>query len=931
MNACGLASVLWATAFAAAPVVRPDKPNVVTFPAADARFVRFVIHASSQGQPCLDELEVYGPDGGRNLALAKDGARATASSCLPGYAIHKISHLNDGLYGNSHSWIAAGSRTQWAQIELPQAAKVAKVVFSRDRKGRYRDRVPLHFEVRLSVDGRQWKTVREVKGAPPRAPGRPGKPAAPADLPKPLTWDGLLRYAFGCEQKSLSRVDRGEPLSRVLRQMERMIERFAAKGLDVAPERKELAELHRRDAELTKARTPDASGALNLYLQARLAKRRLLFRDPDLDALRKILFVKRHPYLPSHNYSVILDGRFRGGGGVCILQIPRRDGRLVPAQGKLTLLFDAKGGVARDPMPGFDASKVYFAYRASGKEYWHICVMNADGTGLRPLTDGPFHDYYPCPLPDGGIAFISTRCKCRYLCWRPQAYVLFRMEADGSNLRALSYANLSEWAPSVMTDGRIIWTRSEYIDKGANYGHTLWAMRPDGTHPELIYGNNTRNCAVNGRQVPGTTEISCTLISHFGDFNGPVALVDVAKGRFNPRAATSITPDVRYTYDRGWPRRECFRDPVPVARDYFLVSHAPWDRFGLYVIDRYGNREILYLDPAIGSMCPAPLRPVPRPPTLPAVSEAERSEAERPNRHEGLGQFLVANVYRGLGPKVKRGSVKYIRVCQEVRSDLARLPNGEYRNDHRPFQDYYASPIHKVHGKHGWPSYVAKASLGIAPVADDGSANFLAPAGKVLYFQVLDGEFNELQRMRSVVQLQPGERRGCIGCHEDRALAPGTSRRPLAMLREARKLEPPPWGAVPFSYEKVVQPVLNAKCVRCHNARHKRKINLTGTLDRDRVPASYRTLIARGLVHYFNMAYALPHTKAKPLTFGTVKSRLIAVLEAGHNKVKLTPEQMRRIKCWIDLNCPLWPDYVYRLSRPDPGSKTARVNVRQAP
>ncbi|MBL7133967.1 MAG: hypothetical protein ISS78_07715, partial [Phycisphaerae bacterium] len=431
-----------------------------------------------------------------------------------------------------------------------------------------------------------------------------------------------------------------------------------------------------------------------------------------------------------------------------------------------------------------------------------------------------------------------------------------------------------------------------------------------------IYGNNTRNCAINGRQVPGTSEISCTLISHFGDFNGPIALVDLAKGRFNPASAASITPEVKYNYDRGWPRRECFRDPVPVARDYFLVSHAPGDRFGLYVIDRYGNREILYLDPAIGSMCPELLRRVRRPPTLTAV--------QRPENNENLGQFLLADVYEGLGANVERGSVKYIRVCQEVKAELVRLPNGEYRNDHRPFMDYYATPVHKVRGPHGWPTYEAKASLGIAPVADDGSANFLAPAGKVLYFQALDGQFNEIQRMRSVLQLQPGEKRGCIGCHEDRTLAPGTSRRPLAMLREAQKLDPPPWGAVPFSYEKVVQPVFNAKCIRCHNARHKRKINLTGTLDTDRVPASYRTLIARGLVHYFNMAYGLPHTKAKPLTFGTVKSKLIAVLEAGHNKVKLTPGEMRRIKCWIDLNCPLWPDYIFRGDRPAQSQKLTR-------
>jgi hypothetical protein len=67
---------------------------------------------------------------------------------------------------------------------------------------------------------------------------------------------------------------------------------------------------------------------------------------------------------------------------------------------------------------------------------------------------------------------------------------------------------------------------------------------------------------------------------------------------------------------------------------------------------------------------------------------------------------------------------------------------------------------------------VAKAVLGTVRLADDGSANFTAPAGKVLYFHLLDEDFNELQRMRSVVQLQPGEQRSCIGCHDSRSAAP---------------------------------------------------------------------------------------------------------------------------------------------------------------
>jgi hypothetical protein len=929
-----MACVLLSGSLVSGAVLHSDKANSVEFPAVEAKFVRFLIRATSGSQGCIDELEVYGPAGAKNLALAASGAKASASSCLSGYAIHKIPHLNDGLYGNSHSWIAAGMSAEWAQIELPAAVKVSKVVFSRDRKGRFRDRMPLHFGVMVSLDGKQWKTVKTVKAAGARAPRRRGGGApqtvgaldtSDAAVSTALTRGDLTSYAFLCEARTMARVDQTDPIRRVLTQFAEMIDRSSRKGLNVSAERTQLAGFTQRHAA-----GPKDDAAKALFGDARLAKRRLMLRDPDLAPLGRILFTKRHPYLPSHNYSVILDAKFRGGGGVCVLDIPRSDNRLAPDKAKLTVLFDGQNGIVRDAKADFDASKIYFAWRASIKDYWSLYEIPAAGGSAAPrkLTDGPFHDYYPCPLPGGGLAFTSTRCKARFLCWRPQAFVLFRMDlpagqagADGRNIRPLSHANISEWTPSVMRDGRLIWMRSEYLDKGANFGHTLWAIRPDGTHPELIFGNNTPNCYASGRQVPGSQELSCTLVSHGGDLNGPIALIDPTKGRSNPKAVRSITPDTPAQYHMSWIRKECFRDPVPISRDYFLCSHAPDDRFGLYVIDRYGNRELLYMDPAIASMCPELLRAV-REPT--ALSSPEN--IAKANRRSATGQFVVADVYQGLGARVKRGSIKYIRVCQEVRSDLVQLPDGAYKNDHPPFMDYYATPVHKVSGPAGWPTYVAKASLGLATVAGDGSANFRAPAGKVLYFQALDADLNEVQRMRSVVQLQPGEKRGCIGCHESRASTHGGTKRPSAMLRGPESLDPPSWGTGPISYQQVVQPVLDAKCVRCHNEKHKRKINLTGKLDKDRVPTSYRTLVAGGLVHYFNTQYGQMHKKADPLTFGSVKSKLIKTLEAKHPsspsassrqaRVALTRDEIRRIKCWIDMNCPLWGDYTYRLNRP---------------
>jgi hypothetical protein len=481
---------------------------------------------------------------------------------------------------------------------------------------------------------------------------------------------------------------------------------------------------------------------------------------------------------------------------------------------------------------------------------------------------------------------------------------MFRMDPNGQNMRPLSFANLTEWAPSVMDDGRLIWTRSEYIDKGADFSHTLWAIRPDGTKPELVFGNTIiqPNGYANGREVPGTHEICCTLISHFGDLNGPIVLIDIDKGRFNPEAIKSITPEV--PWPGFWPNEECFRDPVPISRDHVLCSHAPRNRFGIYLIDRHGNREVLSMDPDISSMCPTPFRKREIPPVL---ADAELTD-------EATGEFVLADVYRGIEPTVKRGTVKYLRVVEEVRDNLRQLPSGDYQKDHEPFMNLYASPVDLVSGPSGWPTYVAKNPRGIVPVEEDGSARFSAPAGKTLYFQILDRDFNELQRMRSVVQIQPGEKRSCIGCHEHRRMAPPNTHK--LMARVPQYLQTASWGGKPFDYEEVVQPVLDSRCVGCHDSGHELGLDFTSTQDQHAIPRSYRTLIEKGLVHYCDYGWNSGGCeKLEPLTFGTVKSRLWEVLNAGHHDVRLEMEEVRRIKTWIDLNCPLWPDYVDRTQR----------------
>lgn len=185
----------------------------IRFAAQEARIVRLIISRPHAGAVCLDEIEVYGPDSVVNLALASHGAVPHASSALAGYAIHAVAHLNDGLYGNDHSWIAASEGEEWVQIDLPAPAWIERVVLSRDRNGQFTDRQILAAEVQLSNDGQNWLRAGTLaRAASDLSPPRPALTFPLAVLAEP-TWAGAVAYAFLRERDTWSRMDAKDYLS----------------------------------------------------------------------------------------------------------------------------------------------------------------------------------------------------------------------------------------------------------------------------------------------------------------------------------------------------------------------------------------------------------------------------------------------------------------------------------------------------------------------------------------------------------------------------------------------------------------------------------------------------------------------------------------------------------------------------------------------
>ena len=146
--------------------------NEERFEPVKARWIRFTVRNTNNGsEPCLDELEVFSAERpgqpARNVALASSGAKATSSGDYAGNPKHKLEHIHDGRYGNDRSWISNQRGRGWVMIELPRPIAIDRIVWGRDRKQGFGDRVPTRYWIEVAVEPGAW---REIAGAHDRAP-----------------------------------------------------------------------------------------------------------------------------------------------------------------------------------------------------------------------------------------------------------------------------------------------------------------------------------------------------------------------------------------------------------------------------------------------------------------------------------------------------------------------------------------------------------------------------------------------------------------------------------------------------------------------------------------------------------------------------------------------------------------------------------------
>jgi len=622
---------------------------------------------------------------------------------------------------------------------------------------------------------------------------------------------------------------------------------------------------------------------------AQLQRSILLF---DVD---RLLVIKRHEITASHVYTYHYEGQ-KNGGGLYVFSVHEPEAE--PIQ-----LVDSTDGQILDCDLSHDGTKVLFSWRRQTGEGYHLWTVNVDGTSLAQLTDGEWHDYNGCWLPDGGIAFLSTRAPQFAYCWHAPVGVLHRMGADGENMRRLSANYLNDFTPSVLEDGRIVYSRWEYVDRPAIPIQSLWAINPDGTGLAGFFGNRVLSPGtfMEARQIPGTTKIICTMTGHNGPTRGAIGVVARAKGVNAQAAIENITPDVPVPrVDQGngnTSGSKLYSGPMPLDARRFLVSA----RGPLLVRNIAGTCQSVALErPADGLQyfCATPIRSRPRPPAIPS-----RLQPAASTEHATV---YLQDVYNGLTPEVERGEVKTIRVVRELQKTVRIDPSLRAFGFQFPVISCGAT-------------YAGKDVIGEVDVNPDGSAYFQVPAGVPLYFMALDAQGRAVQRMRSFTHFMPGEMQGCIGCHEHRLESPRPQLSDLAM--QAKTLRPPEWGEGGFDYSRAVQPVLDKHCIKCHNPQAPPKgIDLTGDKT-DYFSVSYDILArenqGRTGSPYVNWIPTYNGQEwnilvVEPKAWGSPQSKLADVVLSGHldesgkPKVNLTDAERRRILAWIDLNVPYY-------------------------
>ena len=574
----------------------------------------------------------------------------------------------------------------------------------------------------------------------------------------------------------------------------------------------------------------------------------------------------------------------------------------ISPDGIVTPITNFTGASISDPAVSYDGKTILFSMRPPGGGNRNIYEIRPDGTGLRQVTSGGGHDFDPLYLPDGRIMFTSSRDGEMDEYNHARAEHLYVCDPDGGNLERVSFNQSDDFDPTMLPDGRVMFTRWEHF--GTMNRFPLFFTNPDGSGTFHLYGPHSRNFfhptpTPDGRLLA----VESTMIEEDA---GPLAILKTEQGPADPVAGTIATHwdvfTVQVNNDGApWPYG-AFKFPEAIGPNKYVASYtlpAATEGdvdYGLYTFSliqtgsgtqsdpatfTLADMTFLYNDPAMNEYDAQLLAPRPRPPVIPTVVD----------RSVDYGTFLAQDVFnRGTNDGQERPQ-RGVDAIDSIAVIAARPTVVGEAND------FSANDFEK------------RALIGFAPVQPDGSFRIRVPANTPISFATLDQNGRGFVVKRTHLSVRPGEEfNKCVGCHEDRAAGGPvvTNPNPQAALLPAHDLNVPKANWQIINYQQTIGPIVAAKCASCHYAGVDTVAGTPTTLDLSATPdtTEMNRVFPRGYINLSGEGMAGVVEPAFPR-----RSRLIDYLlglgtragQAPHpgGAEALTAQEQRQFNLWV--------------------------------
>jgi hypothetical protein len=559
---------------------------------------------------------------------------------------------------------------------------------------------------------------------------------------------------------------------------------------------------------------------------------------------------------------------------------------------------------ATDPVFSFDGTRLALSGRRTPRDPLQIWELVGEDPEARPIVTCAADCVRPVYMPNGAVVFASL------LSWEYEehggayAFSLYAQEPGEDAPSRLTFNPSSDFDPTILPDGRLLYSSWQHVGNHhwPRGNVALMLINSDGTGVFPLTGNHRGPWLKRGAAALGTGGVAFIQADSFAEFGAGSLVSASLNDAFAPYEV--LVPASAYHVSGV--------APLPDGR--LLLSARRADdahaTFGLYVYDK-GAVALLYDDPEYHELAPAVGGPTARP-----EIRASTVVPDTP-----YGYLAVLNCYetdRTDQHPLRPGSVKAIRVIEG--RPLRNEGKGEVT--FFPVSGREEEPLIRPGSATG---YIPSRILGEVPPAADGSVYLKVPADRPLRIQLVDRDGFTIINERAWFWVRPNERRVCIGCHEDRELAPSNAQ-PLATRRTPTDLtDSSAWRSV--SFRRDIQPILRTTCAvtDCHvpptptAGMNLTATHLNGGKDAalaDRFGPAYANLMARLADKPFSVGGRRVHpgdARSSPLLWMLYGRALAAQYKpapfnrpmiSAHPGPMLPEAQLELFRTWVDLGGP---------------------------